>query len=118
MMKARALLALMLASVSFHATAQNFPAKPVRFLVPYSAGGAPDLIMRVLGDSLSQMWGQPVITENRPGAAGILAMTEFKKAPADGYSYSFAEVGILAINPSYYRSLPYDPEKDLQPVID
>jgi tripartite-type tricarboxylate transporter receptor subunit TctC len=59
-----------------------------------------------------------VFVENRPGAAGILAMTDFKKSPPDGSSYIFAEVGILAINPSYYKSLPYDPEKDLQPVID
>ena len=98
--------------------AQSFPAKPVRFVVPYSAGGAPDLLMRMLGDSLTQMWGQAVFVENRPGAAGILAMTDFKKSPPDGYSYIFAEVGILAINPSYYKSLPYDPERDLQPVID
>lgn len=98
--------------------AQAFPSKPVRFHVPYPAGSAPDTMMRLLGDGLSKTWGQQVIVEIRPGASGIIAMTEFKKSPADGYSYVFGEVGILAINPSYYKTLPYDPEKDLVPVID
>jgi tripartite-type tricarboxylate transporter receptor subunit TctC len=100
------------------AHAQDFPSRPVRFLVPYPAGSAPDLMMRLLGEGLAKAWSQPVIVENRPGASGIIAMNEFKRAPADGYTYIFGEVGILAINPSYYRSLPYDPEKDLAPIID
>ena len=106
------------AALSASALAQSFPVKPVRFVVPYSAGGAPDIVMRMLGDSLSRSWGQPVLIDNRPGAGGIIGMNEFKKGAPDGYTYAFAEVGVLAINPLYYRQLPYDPEKDFVPVAD
>jgi tripartite-type tricarboxylate transporter receptor subunit TctC len=100
------------------AMAQKFPVKPVRILVGYPAGLAPDVITRLVAEGLSQMWRQPVLVENRPGASGILAMNELKKSKSEGYDYVFGDVGNMAINSSYYRSLPYDPEKDLVPVVD
>jgi tripartite-type tricarboxylate transporter receptor subunit TctC len=72
----------------------------------------------MLADGLSRSWGQPVIVDNRPGAGGIIAINELKRSGADGYTYTFAEVGILAINPLYYPKLPYDPAKELLPVTD
>jgi tripartite-type tricarboxylate transporter receptor subunit TctC len=112
------LIAFFAFSFSEVGIAQPFPSRPVKFLVPYPAGTAPDTMMRLLADGLSKTWKQQVLVENRAGASGIIAMNEFKKLPADGYTYMFGEVGILAINPSYYKTLPYDPEKDLLPVID
>ena len=97
---------------------QAWPVKPIRMINGFPAGGGTDIMVRLLLPKMVEALGQQVIVENRPGASGIIAMTEFKKTPADGYSYVFGEVGILAINPSYYKTLPYDPEKDLVPVID
>jgi tripartite-type tricarboxylate transporter receptor subunit TctC len=112
------LLPLVLAGCALAAQAQTFPVKPVRFFVPSPPGSAPDIIMRSLGESLSQSWGQPIITENRPGAAGIISNIQFIKLPPDGYAYTFASSAVLTIHPNYYKNLPYDTEKELQPVID
>ena len=101
-----------------NAGAQTFPAKPVRVIVGYGPGSGVDVITRVVTDGLSKTWGQPVVVENRPGASGIVAMTELKKAAPDGYTYIIGDLGNMAINPIYYRTLPYDPEKDLITVID
>ena len=101
-----------------NAAAQTFPAKPVRIIVGYGPGSGVDVITRLVTDGLSKAWGQPVVIENRPGASGIVAMTELKKASPDGYTYIIGDLGNMAINPNYYRTLPYDPEKDLITVID
>ena len=100
------------------AVAQTFPTKPVRVIVGYGPGSGVDVITRLVTDGLSKEWGQPVVIENRPGASGVIAVTELKKAAADGYTYIIGDLGNMAINPVYYRKLPYDPEKDLTPVID
>ena len=114
----RSILAAVLVCCAASALAQTFPGRPVRFYVPSPPGSAPDLIMRTLGEHLSQSWGQPIIVENRPGAAGILSNIQFLKLPADGYAYTFASSAVLTIHPTYYKNLPYDTEKELQPVID
>ena len=96
--------------------AQDWPAKPVRIVVPYAAGGLPDTMARILSVRLGEALGQQVLVENRGGAGGI-AGTEFvAKSPPDGYNLLVADVGQVAINPHVYARLPYDPLKDLVPV--
>lgn len=97
------------------ARAETYPEKPIRFLVPYSAGGGIDLISRAVGAPLGQRLKQPVLVENRPGANGVLATREAIKSPPDGYSLLIGVPATIAINPSVYK-LNFDPIKDLQPV--
>ena len=96
--------------------AQSWPQKPVRIIVPFAPGGASDLMPRVVGEKLSPMWGQPVVIENRPGAAGNLGMEAGAKAPADGYTLLSAPNGNLVVNPHMYAKLAYDVFKDLAPI--
>jgi tripartite-type tricarboxylate transporter receptor subunit TctC len=98
------------------AQAQSWPQKPVRVIVPFAPGGASDLMPRVVGEKLSPMWGQPVVIENRPGAAGNLGMEAGAKAPADGYTLLSAPNGNLVVNPHMYSKLAYDVFKDLAPI--
>ena len=102
--------------VSLDIRAQGFPDKPVRLIVSAGAGSFPDQVARRLADGLSAQWGQPVIIDNRPGAGGITAMSEFAKAPGDGYTLALATMSQLVFNRSLFRSLPYDPVRDVQPV--
>ena len=114
MLRALAVLALILSSAI--AQAQAWPQKPVRVIVPFAPGGASDLMPRVVGDKLTPIWGQPVVIENRPGAAGNLGMEAGAKAPADGYTLLSAPNGNLVVNPHMYSKLAYDVFKDLAPV--
>jgi len=114
------LLAASLASVvvilsSGSAPAQPYPAKPIRIVVPFVAGGAVDLLARIMGQKLSEALGQTVIIENRPGAGGNAAADAVAKSPPDGYTILQTTNGI-AISPSLYKKLPFDPAKDLIPV--
>jgi tripartite-type tricarboxylate transporter receptor subunit TctC len=98
------------------AAAQDaWPAKPVRFIVPFSPGGSTDVIARMVGQKLSVKWGQPVVIENRAGAGGNLGADLVAKSPGDGYTLLFAS-GSIAINPHIYKRLPFDTEKDLAPI--
>jgi tripartite-type tricarboxylate transporter receptor subunit TctC len=97
------------------AHAQAYPAKPVRILVGYSAGGLPDTVARVTAQKLSDRWGQQVIVENRPSANGILAAELVAKAAPDGYTLLVTDSSTTAINPHMYAKLPYA-AKDLAPV--
>lgn len=97
------------------AQAQPYPNKPIRFLVPYSAGGGIDLITRAVAAPLSERFKQPVLVENRPGANGVLATREAIKSQADGYTLLVGVPATIAINPSVYK-LNFDPLKDLQPI--
>jgi len=97
------------------ATAQTYPTKPVRIIVPFPAGGAVDVLARMIGAKLSESFGQPVIIENRPGAGGNIASDVVAKSAPDGYTILQTTPG-QAISPSLYRSLPYDTAKDLLPV--
>jgi tripartite-type tricarboxylate transporter receptor subunit TctC len=108
-----AALLLLAASTAF---AQTYPSKPVRFVVPYAAGGATDLIARVIGERLSAGLGQPFVIDNRPGAATLLGAQIGAKAEPDGYTLLMATSTTLAINASLYKSLPYDPVKDFAPI--
>jgi tripartite-type tricarboxylate transporter receptor subunit TctC len=97
------------------AASQPFPAKPIRIVVPATPGGAIDLAARLIGNKLSQAWGQAVVVENRPGAAGINGTDVVAKSPADGYSLALV-ASSHAINPSLYAKLPYDTRHDFVAV--
>ncbi len=99
------------------AMAQTYPAKTVRMIVPYAAGGAPDTLARLLGQRLNETMGQQFVIENRPGAGGISAAETSAKSPADGYTMFFSDIQQLAINPYMFSKLPYDPAKDFSPVM-
>lgn len=96
--------------------AQGFPVKPIRWLVPYPAGGGSDVIARTIGAQLSTNTGQPVLIDNRPGAGTIVGAEAAAKSPADGYTVLSADNGTLVFNSALYAKLPYDPVADFSPV--
>ena len=98
------------------AHAQTFPAKPVRLIVPWPAGGTTDILGRVIGQKLNEMWGQPVVIENRGGAAGNIGTEVVVKAPADGYTLLFGNMGTHATNQFMYSGMTFDPVADLAPI--
>ncbi len=105
-----------LPAVPRSARAQDYPARPVRLLVGFAAGGPTDVFARLLADLLSARWGgRPVIVENRPGAGTILATAAVAKAPPDGYTLMVAAGGSFMINPALGQKLPYDPLRRLHP---
>jgi len=100
-------------AVSATALAQTaYPAKPVRWVVGYPAGGGTDFLARTVGAQVSQQMGQPVLVDNRPGAGAIIASENVARSPGDGYTVFSADNGVLVYNPALYRKLPYDAEKD------
>jgi tripartite-type tricarboxylate transporter receptor subunit TctC len=103
-------------SIVFPATAQNYPAKPVRLIVPFPAGGGSDVIGRILGQKLGERMGQQIVVDNRAGAGGSIGTEAVVKAPADGYTVVLASTSEIAINPSLYSKLNYDTVKDLAAV--
>lgn len=108
------LAAALLASTA--TLAQNFPNKPLRWIVGYPAGGGSDLYTRTIGQYLTASLGQQVIVENRAGAAGIIGADATAKAPADGYTLFTGDIGTLVLNKLLYRKLPYDSTRDFQAV--
>ncbi len=94
------------------ARAQAWPAKPIRIVVGYPAGGLTDLFARAYGEYISQQVGQPVVVENRPGAGGSIAAQAVKSAPADGHTLMFTISTTMIMNRVLYKSLPYDADKD------
>ncbi|HLB14750.1 MAG TPA: tripartite tricarboxylate transporter substrate-binding protein [Burkholderiales bacterium] len=112
---ARALVAGLVA-VPIAAMAQSYPTKPVRFIVPFPPGGATDISARMLGQKLSEMWGQTVVIENRGGAGGSVGAAEAARAAPDGYTLFFPSGSVLTANQHIYRNLPYNPERDFIPV--
>ena len=100
------------------ASAQEYPTRQVRIIVPYAPGGGADVLTRIVAEEMGRIWKQTILIDNRPGASGILAVVELKKSRTDGHDFFLGEVGSLSVNPSLYRKLPYDPEKDLVPVTD
>ncbi len=91
-----------------------YPSRPIKLIVPYSPGGSTDLTARTVGQKLSESFGQPVVVENRPGANGNLGAQAVAKAAPDGYTLLLAERGAMTINPSIYRSLPFDSSRDFE----
>ena len=108
-----ALFSLCLAPFAAHA--QTFPSKPVKFIVTYPAGGSSDLMARIMGQKLSEAWGQPVVVESKPGAAGSIGMEFAARQPADGYTFVIGNLGPVAVNP-LINKVPYSIEKDFIPV--
>ncbi len=98
------------------ARAQTYPSKPIRMVVPFPPGGGNDVIARVVAQKLSARFGQSVVVDNRAGANGIVGLQAVMQAPADGYTLGIAAAGPMAVNPSLYEKLAYDPLKDFAPI--
>ncbi|MED5619911.1 Bug family tripartite tricarboxylate transporter substrate binding protein [Ideonella sp. BN130291] len=96
--------------------AEDWPAKPIRIVVPYTPGGSSDIIARAIATPLQQALKQPVVVDNKPGANGNTGTDAVAKSPADGYTLLLCDVGALSISPSVYGKLPFDPSKDLKGV--
>jgi tripartite-type tricarboxylate transporter receptor subunit TctC len=111
----RSLLAAMLAAPLL-ALAQAYPSKPVRVVVTFPPGSTPDIVGRALAGRLQEAMGQPFVVENRAGAGGNIGADAVAKAPPDGYTLLVSTNGVFAINKALYKSLPFDPDRDLVPV--
>jgi tripartite-type tricarboxylate transporter receptor subunit TctC len=111
------ILAILISNLSLLSMAYAaYPEKPIRLIVPFPPGGSTDIFSRMLGEKLTQIWKQPVIIENKAGASGQIAVSDFLKAPADGYTVFIGHIGTLAVNPSLFKNLSYDPNKDFAPI--
>lgn len=108
--------ALSLACAIGSASAQNFPTKPVRFVVPFAPGGSTDTLARTIGQKLSDYLGEQVVVDNRPGANGDIGMLLVARAAPDGYTVVLGYIANLGIGPSLYAKMPYDPVKDFAPI--
>jgi tripartite-type tricarboxylate transporter receptor subunit TctC len=104
-------------SIGTAATAQTFPSKPIRMIIPYVPGGAIDASARTVGQSVGESIGQPVVIENRPGGSSIIGMQACAKSPPDGYALCMTVADSLSYNPHMFKNLPYDPDRDFAPVI-
>jgi tripartite-type tricarboxylate transporter receptor subunit TctC len=96
--------------------AQGYPTKPIRIVLPYSAGGPADVMVRAISQKLGDSWGQPFIVDNKPGANEIIAADIVAKSPGDGYTFLVASDGAYSLNQNLYPKIPYDPVKDFVPV--
>lgn len=112
-----AAIALAAASLGSPAWAQPYPNKPVKMIVGFSPGGGTDILARIIGQKLSEMWGQPVVIENRPGASATIGAAAVAQAPADGYTLSMGQLTPNAIAPALMAKLPYDALKDFVPIV-
>jgi tripartite-type tricarboxylate transporter receptor subunit TctC len=107
---------LLLLIAATMAQAQSYPTKPVKIIVPFTAGSATDILARLVGEQLGRTLGQPFVIENKPGAGGIVGTQAAKDAAPDGYTLIAAGSGPFGINPGVYKSLPYDPVRDFEPI--
>ena len=118
MKNARLVAALLVASFAAVAAAQEYPGnKPIKLVVPFPAGGGTDIFARVIGNKLSETLKWVVVVDNKPGAGGNIGIDAVAKSPADGYTIGLGQTSNLAINPTLYTKLPYDPLKDLVPIV-
>ena len=115
-LRRRHLLLSALAAAALPARAQNFPARPLRILVPFAPGGSTDLLARLVARPLGERLGQPVVVENRPGAGGNIAADAVAKSAPDGYTLVMGSIGTHATNALVYASMPYDAVRDFAPV--
>jgi len=99
------------------ASAQSYPSRPIRLLVPLAAGSTADILSRTLGNELTKEFGQQIVVDNKPAAGGSVAMAELARAPADGYTISFASQGTLVFNQALYAKPGYDSLKDFAPIM-
>ena len=112
----RAFLLTLLIAAAGGAGAQSYPAKPIRLIVPYPAGGATDFFARLVFPKVGEALGQPVVVENRPGAGTAIGAAEVARSAPDGYTLLLGDAGTYAFNPTLYKKLSYDPAKDFAPV--
>ena len=115
----RVIVAVLLATGLFsqQAALAQYPTKPVHIVVPYPAGGAVDAFARVLTQQLSEMWGQQVVVDNRPGASTMIGAEQVAKSPPDGYTLLLTAELTLVIVPHLYEKIPYDPLRDFAPIV-
>jgi len=110
-----AVLALV-ASFAPRASAQNYPSRPVTMVVPFAAGGAGDILSRMLAPRLEQVWGKPLIVDNKPGAGGVIGAQTVARAAPDGYTLMIAPSPVMAVNVTLFKTLSYDPAADFVPL--
>src|SRR5262245_23082122 len=96
--------------------AADYPSKTIRFVVPFTTGGPNDIFARMVGQKLSERWGQQITVDNRAGANGMVGADNVAKSAPDGYTWLLANAGVFVLNPVLYSKLPYDAEKDFTPV--
>ena len=115
----RVIVTVLLATGLFsqQAALAQYPTKPVHIVVPYPAGGAVDAFARVLTQQLSEMWGQQVVVDNRPGASTMIGAEQVAKSPPDGYTLLLTAELTLVIVPHLYEKIPYDPLRDFAPIV-
>jgi len=113
---ATTVLAFLFMALGNAVVAQTYPAKPIRIVVPFPAGGIADLFSRHIGQKLTDTWGQPAIVDNRPGAGGNIGAEIVAKSPPDGYTLVMGSIGTHSVNVSLFSKLPYDPLRDFAPV--
>ncbi len=109
-------LALIAAAGIERAAAQDFPTRPVRFIVPYAPGGSGDILTRFIANRLGALWGQQTIVENKPGGGGLIGTEAAVRSPPDGYTIYVASEGPVTVAPSLMKSVPYDWKRDLAPL--
>jgi len=111
-----AVVVALLLGLAAPASAQAYPTKPIRLIIPFPPGGSTDILGRAVAQKLSEAWGQQVIVDNRGGAGGTIGADLAAKAPSDGYTLMMGHIGTLAVNVSLYSKLSYDPVRDFTPV--
>src|SRR3954454_15253193 len=107
-------LCLLLACLT--ASAQSFPSKPIRVVIPFVAGGSSDIVGRAIGAKFQELLGQPAVVENKPGANGAIAAEFVAKADPDGYTILVGSIGVFSINPALFKDLRYHPARDFAPI--
>ena len=107
---------LMVFLVSLSASAQNYPSKPIRIIVPFPVGGIADIYSRLVGNRWTEAWGQPVVIENRTGAGGNIGADMVAKAVPDGYTLGIGSIGTHAVNVTLFSKMPFDPVRDFAPI--
>jgi tripartite-type tricarboxylate transporter receptor subunit TctC len=112
----RIILALAFALVVGGAAAQDYPSRPITLVVPYAAGGGNDVMARIVAEKMSKSLGQQIVIENKGGAGGSIATRQIARAAPDGYTLGLGGTGTLAINPTLYPNVGYDPRRDFAPV--
>jgi tripartite-type tricarboxylate transporter receptor subunit TctC len=112
----RIIAGLAVAALPALAAAQAWPAKPVKIVVPFAAGGATDVVARLLAQKLGEAWGQQVVVENRAGAGGNIGADVVAKSPGDGYTLLMTSGSIVTANPHMYKAMPFDAARDLLPI--
>src|SRR4051812_43246239 len=112
----QAMAAFALAAAALAVSAQDYPTKPIKLIVPFPPAGGTDIMARVVGQKLGDMNKWTVVIDNRPGAGGNIGVDATAKSAPDGYTLVMGQTSNLAINPTLFKDLPYDPQKDLAPI--